>query len=58
MGRRRRPAHGRAETMSTRLARRAIGNRGRFTRSRVLRALPHPMAGVKKKAKEKNDEQL
>ena len=40
------PAHSRAETMSTRLARRANGNRGKFTRSRVLRALPHPMAGV------------
>jgi len=58
MARKLKPANGRAETMSTRLARRANGNRGRFTRSRVLRALPHPMAGVTpapKKPKEKEE---
>ena len=47
-------------TMSTRQSRRASGNRGSFARSRVLRALPHPMAGVtsapKKPKEEKSNE--
>ena len=58
MARKLKPAHGRAETVSTRRARRANGNRGGFTRSRVLRALPHPTAGVTpapKKPKEKEE---